>query len=90
MEGDGSKCYNCKYFDGYYTKGTVRYDKTKLGWCFKNHCIVKTQETCEHYVYRPRTRKSSRALKMHLSDILTELSEIRKVLEEEHDDDENV
>ena len=80
------KCFSCSNFSGYYIKGAKRYESTKLGWCRTNEEIVQSDGGCEHFCQKKFGRTSDRLIKYYLSDILTEISELRKLAEKEYDE----
>ena len=86
-EQKGKKCCYCGNFEGYYTKGLRRYDKTKQGFCSEHHKIVENQDCCEcwrrHLV---RNRVASRAL----YEILMDISAIRQIIQENEEEKKNL
>lgn len=82
---DNKKCYICKFLDRYYTKGTKRFTRAKCGWCRKRREIVNSDFGCEEYKYWVQRKGFPRVLKYTINDILTELAEVRKILETEKD-----
>lgn len=85
-------CYRCRNFLRYYTKGTTKFSSTKFGWCGVKLCTVESRGECEQYVFKKSSKKSKLILKIQLSNILTELSAIRAMLEveDEGSKDENM
>ena len=77
------QCYKCKHFMRYYTKGAKQFNKTKYGWCCTQHEIVHIQKNCERYALKPRMMRSKRLLRYYLNGLLTEISVIRMIVEEE-------
>lgn len=90
MENPNCKCYMCKYCYKYYTKGVKKFNRTKFGWCRMNGKVVCLQDRCEKYVSRPVRNKYHDNLKYYLSGMLTEISEIRQILEEETRENEEM
>ena len=82
---ENKKCYNCKWLDRYYTKGTKKFNKAKCGWCCKRAEIVNSDFGCEEYKYWVQRKFFPIFLKHAINDILTEISEVRKILETEKD-----
>ena len=78
-----NKCSQCKHFDRYYVKGVKRFNKTDFGWCTKKHECVSFRDCCERYEAGVRYRGISRRAKVYINDLLTEISAIRMVIEEE-------
>ncbi|MDE6028864.1 MAG: hypothetical protein K2F90_00910 [Clostridiales bacterium] len=85
---ENNVCGKCKYFDRYYTKGIKRYDRTEFGWCSSRRNSVNANECCEHYQAVNNVRGVSRRVKVCLSDLLTELSAIRMIIEDEANDEQ--
>lgn len=82
MEEKKNQCYRCLYFRYYYTKGRTKYDKTKLGHCGKNEATVGIHDGCGHYQLRTKLSYGQRFAKLRLNDLLNEITEIRKILED--------
>ena len=81
---DNKRCSQCKYFDRYYTKGVKQFNKTNFGWCTRKHECVSIHDCCERYKEGVRDRDITNSrLKVSLNDLLTEISAIRMVIEEE-------
>lgn len=93
MSEKKSRCCNCTYFERYYTKEVKHYQSMKCGYCRKKRENVSSVDGCADFVSKPKPRRSLRLLKLYLSDILTEISEVRQLLENENgeaDDEENM
>lgn len=88
MSNNTNKCKRCKYFYVFYTRGIKRYSATEYGWCRKNVRIAEQNEKCEQYLYKGKQQTSKRFTRLILSDMLTDLSEIRSVLQGEKDENE--
>ena len=43
------KCYGCGSYDCYYTKGYVRFNREKLGYCNKQKKVNPNQGNCEEW-----------------------------------------
>lgn len=86
MENKSDKCYNCKYFDRYYTKGIKKFDRTEFGWCCKKIQTIKSDEACGSFIFKSKNKRSRILLELCLNDLLTQITEIRNVLEEDADD----
>ncbi len=74
-------CYRCRYFDRYYTKGAKSFNKTPYGWCCQAAAEVRADGGCEKYAAKKKTKLHEATIRRCLSDILTELSELKKVVE---------
>ncbi|MDE6618750.1 MAG: hypothetical protein K2K13_06985 [Clostridiales bacterium] len=80
------KCSQCKHFERYYTKGVKRFSKTEFGLCTQKHESVNIHDCCERYKAGVRYRGIiSKRVKVCLNELLTEISAIRMVIEEEAD-----
>lgn len=90
MENESKKCFNCKHLERYYTKEIKQFCKTKFGWCSEKRNVVDTNGGCEQFGRKPVRRGRHRLLQCSLSDLLTEISEIRKVLEAEKSEREEM
>lgn len=86
MKEESKKCCRCKYFDKYYTKEIKHFRPTKWGWCCQKRDNVNMHCGCENFLFKPLSKRSNRLLLYCLNSLLTELSEIRKVLETENDE----
>ena len=66
--------------------GSKAVQSNKFGWCGAKLCTVSNREGCEQYVFKKPTKKSRETLRICLSNLLTEISAIRQVLEDENAD----
>lgn len=80
---DNKRCNMCKHFNRYYTKGVTRFNQTEYGWCTRKCESVNIHDYCERYEVRIKARGINRRAKVCLNELLTEISAIRKVIEEE-------
>lgn len=71
----------CNYFDRYYTKGVKGFNSTPYGWCCRLGQEVRSGGGCENFVSKRRTAMREKLIRRCLNDILTELIELRKVVE---------
>ena len=79
-----NRCSQCKHFERYYIKGVKRFNKTNFGQCTQKRDIVNIHDCCERYKAGVRDRDiTDRRVKVSLNDLLTEISAIRQVIEEE-------
>lgn len=86
MPDCGKQCYNCKHFERYYVKQMIKFEKTKFGRCCLLGNNVNVHDCCQNYVFKPRTKKINGFIQIQLNDILTELTTLRNILEENSDD----
>lgn len=84
MENKNGKCSRCKYFNRYYTKGMKQFNKTKFGWCQKSG-VKEASASCPEFSIKQKGDNGLLFLKICLNDLLTEISEIRKILEVENE-----
>ncbi len=90
MENEKEMCRKCKYFDRYYTKETKRYNKTKYGLCCKTRDNVGVEGHCDRFEVKPKRGKAKYMVRYFLNDLLTEITEIRKIIEDDENDDTQV
>lgn len=90
-EKPNKKCAYCGNFDGYYTKGLHRFERTKQGFCSKHNKIVGNNECCEcwrtnskRFFYRKKV--ASRAL----FEMMMDLSAIRQIFQESREEEKNL
>ena len=82
METDCKKCFRCRNFSRYFTKGVKKFNETNLGWCGVNQSTVKSNGCCDKYVIKTRINTVSKYVWYTLNDILTQISELRKIIED--------
>ena len=84
-------CVRCRYLTRYYRKGKTCFRPTGLGWCMRRKSHVGTDEHCEDFRERPHRTTPPLFIRVCLSDLLTEISELRKLIEaesrEDHEED---
>lgn len=90
MENTKNECYRCKFLDRYYTKEIKEFQKTKLGWCCKKQETVTIHNSCEYFFAKQKQKRSMGLLRFCLNDLLTEISEIRKIIEAENSEDKEL
>lgn len=83
MNSKDRQCYMCRNFDRYYTKGVKRFNKTEFGLCCQKRENVNIHCNCGLWAIKPKTKKINGLSRMYLNDLLTEISAIRMVVEEE-------
>lgn len=74
-------CYRCRYFDRYYIKGVKSFKPTPYGWCCHTVGAVRADGGCKKFETKKHTKMREVNIRRCLGDILTELSELRKVVE---------
>lgn len=80
---ENNQCFRCVFFSRYYTKGVRNFNRTKLGWCTVKRDTVKSDGNCDRYDSKPYMGKPSKSIWRALSDLLTQISEIRAIIEED-------
>ena len=88
MEEKRHKCYKCKHFNRYYIKEVKRFSKIKFGWCCKACGSVDAYGCCEKFVCNSRRKIIPELVQTSLNDLLTEISVIRNIIEEELNNEE--
>ena len=81
-------CYNCRFYNPYYTKGTVSFNKLDIGLCCHTKATIeKRSNACEYFQcrYNARVNPKNAALAA-LTENLNSIAEIKQILEE--DDEE--
>ena len=76
------KCYNCTWFQRYYTKGTKKFSQTKLGRCCIKNDTVEACATCDKFKIKHVGNAVAWSAKHTLNNILTDISAIRQIIEE--------
>ncbi len=77
-------CYNCGYYSPYYTKGYLKFSKTNCGYCRQKRAMVDKHGDCDRWAnikYRYNLFDKA-AIKKALYEVLSQLSEIRQIIEE--------
>ena len=82
------KCYMCKHFDRYFVKSAKQFNKTKCGWCCRQVTTKNIHDNCEQFTPAPKTKKLNGFIKYYLDGLLTEISGIRAVLEDNFNEDQ--
>ncbi len=90
MENKKNLCYRCKHFDRYYIQGTTKFDKIPLGRCFKTRATVDANSGCENFIFNRKNKFYAEFFGYNLSRILSELTQLRCILEELNNDDQNL
>ena len=81
---NNTRCSQCKHFERYYTKGVKRFNKTNWGRCTQKRASVSIYDCCERFKAGVRDRGiNNERIKVCLNDLLTEISAIRMVIEDE-------
>ena len=87
MANCGHQCYKCGHFNKYYTNDGVRFQKTKFGYCRANRTNVSVHENCEKYAFMQHSkRRYDSLINARLNNLLTEISVLRELIEEDERD----
>lgn len=90
-EKNNKKCLYCGNFEGYYTKGGHRFERTKQGICRQYDKIVNNEDSCEFWkTNRRRLYFCKRAVSRTLYEILIDLSVIHQIMQENEDEGKNL
>lgn len=89
-ETNKSKCFRCRYFTAYYTKGNMRFNRTKNGGCTLHDKTVGNMETCVRFKDGSSWYSRKSSCKRVLYDLLFQISQIRQILQEEENENENL
>ncbi|MDE6613642.1 MAG: hypothetical protein K2K28_03720 [Clostridia bacterium] len=87
MENKNKRCYRCKHFQRYYTKGTKKFDQTKYGRCCEKSDTVSSCDTCDKWKGKSSYKYIKWAAQKALNDILIDIKAIRQVIEEAQKDE---
>ncbi len=90
MENEYNQCRYCKHLDRYYTKETKTFQKTDLGRCCKKGEDVCVTDSCKNFVRKKQHKVMRDGIQRYLDEILTQLSAMRYIIEEENESDEEV
>lgn len=90
MQEKFKRCSVCTYFDRYYIRQVKRFDKTEFGWCFKIGEITECKHCCDKFAHRQPKKIDEGLLKFYLSDLLTEISQLRTTVEAELNENEEL
>ena len=86
MKEERKQCYKCNNFERYYTRGVKKYTPTRCGWCCKKVENVDLHDSCEAFQEKRVKIGYKQMRRNSLSNLLTEISEIRKVIEAEENE----
>lgn len=90
-EKKNKNCLYCGNFEKYYTKGLYRFESTKHGICRHYNVIVSSNNTCAFWKNNShRIYLSKRAISRALYEILTNISAIRQIIQENQDEGKNL
>ena len=83
MKDESKQCFRCKHFDALYIKGVKKFNRSKLGICFKSGECVNLHCTCDKFEFKPNNKKIRYSTMQCLNRLLTDISAIRTIIEEE-------
>ena len=90
MENGSKKCFGCVYFNRYYTRGLRKFHDTKFGWCGEKKGTVVNTDSCKEFILKRRRQRYKESVRITLNNLLTEITAIRKIIEEDMSDDKEV
>lgn len=77
------KCYNCSFFHRYYTQKGIQFVQTKFGFCYKKNEVFPIQHFCDGFIFKNRSITVKSMVQDRLNELLTEISTLRNILQEE-------
>ena len=90
MDNKNKQCFRCEYYNYYFIKGKKRFNKIKLGRCGKKCDTVNMHDSCGGFVLRRKRQTHKLFLEIYLEHLLTEISELRLLMEEEINENKNL
>lgn len=88
MDYGGKKCFRCINFRKYYTRGVTKFNGTKFGWCSGKAASVVNTDCCDEFHPRRNRPMYMDMLQIQLNNLLTDISAVRQIIEEDNDDKE--
>ena len=87
MDRKNKACWNCASFNAFYSRGFCNFIKTKKGSCSVKKEIVDKGGLCDRWrnTFHLRSHRKRLTLKA-LDQILSDISAIRQILEEENEE----
>ncbi len=85
----GNHCNKCFYYDALYFKGTNKLKKAKVGYCKRDSKFVENGECCTSYSKRRPKNRNKAILRLYLCGMISDLRDLRLLMEEEERGDEN-
>lgn len=87
MKDERKECWNCKFFNYYYTKGLTFFNRESFGFCKKNRRLCDNHETCDLWEYKFEKRNTRKeATLTQLPIVLEKLAQLEQILIEEYED----
>ncbi|MCI8459075.1 MAG: hypothetical protein HFE46_05365 [Clostridia bacterium] len=77
------RCCHCMHYSRYYTKGQIKFNSTKHGWCVQCAAVKKFSDTCEKFRGRPYRKRMTYYAQITLHRLLNELTALRQAVEDE-------
>jgi len=80
------------YFERYFTKKRVQFERAKFGFCCAKQENVQIHNSCDQFQfkYRRTPRAINSMARIRLDGLLTELTVVRNLLEEEVRENEDI
>lgn len=84
------KCFNCRHFTRYYTKGKQHFTKTEFGFCNKIKAISEKNNYCERFTKKQPSKPIYESTISHsLHEICLRLIEMKQIYEAELNSTDN-
>jgi len=79
-------------FERYFTKKRVQFERSKFGFCCATQENVNIHHSCDQFKYKFRRKKNAinSMARIRLDNLLTELTVVRNLLEEEVRENEDI
>ena len=81
------RCLKCDSYKSYYVKGVKQFHRIEYGFCMSRAEIVNKDDCCERHKPVKKSDVTKSSLMHYLGDLLTQISQIRVILEEETADE---
>ena len=78
------RCFSCGSYECYYTKGYMRFNREKVGYCRRCDKITGNKDTCDDWnsnLYK-RRRMGSISIKA-LNETIVSLTEVTEIIKED-------
>lgn len=77
------KCFACNYYRAYYVKGSMKFEKTKTGFCRKQEKFTGYKDGCNDWqlLSTYRNRYTIKAMQKSLAEMLLKLTEFKQIIE---------
>lgn len=90
MENQNARCYRCGHCERFYVQAVKQFDKSDCGWCSVRRTVVNIHDGCDRFRLKPLRGKDRKRIERCLNDMLTEMSQLRMLIEECDNDGKQV